>query len=331
MMAAIRKALTSLAAVLLVMLALASSGQAQSDRPVGPSISEQQLLQELQKVQGRVSIPDQRSATLIQPAGRDWQAFRTDRLPWIGGTLVLGMLGLLAVFYLVRGRIRLLGGFSGRTLLRFNSLERFVHWMTASCFIVLGLSGLNISLGRIVLLPLIGPDAFTLVSQWGKYAHNFLAVPFVLGIVLMLVIWIKDNLPSRLDVAWIAAGGGIVGGGHPPARRFNAGQKLIFWSVILGGAALAVTGTIMMFPFQWTDVTGMQLATVVHALIGVVIVAVMLAHIYIGTIGMEGAFDAMGSGEVDRNWAKSHHSLWVEEIESGRRDRPSAARAMPAE
>lgn len=327
----LRKDLMSLAAALLVLLAVATGAQAQSDRPVAPRISEQQLLQELQKVQGRVTIPDQRSATLIQPAGREWQAFHADTLPWIGGIVVLGMLGVLAVFYLVRGRIRLPGGFSGLSILRFNSFERFVHWMTASCFIVLGLSGLNITVGRIVLLPLVGPEAFTLISEWGKYAHNFLAVPFTLGVLLMFVVWIKDNVPRGGDVAWLRAGGGIVGSGHVTARRFNAGQKLIFWSVVLGGAALAVTGTIMMFPFQWTDVTGMQLTTVIHALVGVVIVAIMLAHIYIGSIGMEGAFPAMGSGEVDRNWAKAHHGLWVEEIESGRRDRPTAARAMPAE
>ena len=198
-------------------------------------------------------------------------------------------------------------------MLRFSGFERFVHWMTATSFIVLGLSGLNLSFGRAVLLPLISNEAFTTVSQWGKYAHNYLSVPFALGIVLMFVIWVAHNLPSRVDWNWIRSGGGIVGSAHPPAKKFNAGQKLIFWSVVLGGAALSISGYFLLFPFQDAGIAGMQTAQIVHGVVGIIIVGVILAHIYIGTVGMEGAFDAMGSGEVDENWAREHHSIWYEE------------------
>jgi len=226
---------------------------------------------------------------------------------------VLGFGALLLVFYLVRGKIRISAGRSGRTIQRFNGFERFVHWLTASTFIVLGLSGLNITFGKQLVLPLIGPEAFTSLSYAMKYAHNFLAFPFMLGVLLMLVIWIADNIPSGTDVKWFAAGGGLVGREHPPARRFNGGQKLIFWTVVLGGIALSISGLLLLFPFAYTDMAGMQLANIVHGLVGLVMIGVILAHIYIGSVGMEGAFDAMGSGQVDLNWAKEHHSLWVEE------------------
>jgi formate dehydrogenase subunit gamma len=148
----------------------------------------------------------------------------------------------------------------------------------------------------------------------------------------MLVVWIKDNLPDRTDITWLKAAGGFLSGTHPPARRFNAGQKGIFWSVILGGIALSVTGIIMMFPFSYADISGMQTAQYVHAIIGVILIAIMIAHIYIGSLGMEGAYDAMGSGEVDLAWAKAHHRLWVEEegakTASGRQ---TTARPAPAE
>jgi formate dehydrogenase subunit gamma len=244
------------------------------------------------------------------------------------------MLAVIVIFYMVRGPIRIEAGPSGRTIERFNGLERFAHWLTASTFIVLGITGLNITFGRELLLPILGPDAFTAWSEFGKVAHNFLSFPFTLGVALMLVIWIKDNLPSRVDAQWLAQGGGLIGRAHPPAKKFNAGQKIIFWSVVLGGAAIAVTGYIMMFPFQFwaTDIHGMQLAIQLHGIIALVLIAIILGHIYIGSLGMEGAFAAMGSGRVDLNWAKEHHSLWVEEMMSGGRDAaaPSGARRAGA-
>ena len=177
---------------------------------------------------------------------------------------------------------------------------------------VLAISGLNITFGKQLLLPLIGPEAFTAFSQWMKYAHNYLSFPFTLGVVLIFFIWIAWNFPTRIDVEWLKQGGGLVGHRHPPADRFNAGQKMIYWIVVLGGAAVAVSGYVLMLPFYGTDIAGMQLAQVVHGVVAVLFIAVMLAHIYIGTMGMEGSFEAMWDGTVDANWAKEHHSLWAE-------------------
>lgn len=308
----IRLAIGACALLLFIMAAPAPS-LAQQVNPTASSVKEQQLLQELNRIQGRVSIPDQRSGVLEQPQGREWREFRNVTLRWIGGIAILGMLALIVIFYLTVGTVRLQSGRSGRTIVRFNGFERFVHWMTATCFIVLAISGLNITFGRPLLLPLIGFEAFSEWSQWAKYAHNYLSFPFTIGVVLIFLMWIGGNLPSKVDVEWFRRGGGLVGHDDPPAYRFNAGQKAIYWIVVIGGGLVAVTGYALMFPFYQTGIEGMQLAQIVHSVVAVLFVAAMLAHIYIGTIGMEGAFEAMGSGEVDVNWARKHHSLWLDE------------------
>ncbi|TCR61442.1 formate dehydrogenase subunit gamma [Bosea sp. BK604] len=325
-----------LAALLMALsVAFVAPVTAQQVNPTADSVRERQFLDALKanpqaELQGRITIPDQRAATLERPAGRQWREFQQVTIVWIGAIVVLGMLAVLTLFYLIRGRIRLEAGPSGRTITRFNAFERFMHWLTAACFVLLALSGLNVTFGKLLLLPLIGPEAFTNLSVAAKWAHNFLAWPFMLGIALMFLVWIKDNIPGLVDVKWFAAGGGIVGKGHPPARRFNGGQKVVFWSVVIGGALLSVSGIYLIFPFVAGGVLELQFWNVVHGVVAVLMVALILAHIYIGTIGMEGAFDAMGSGEVDLNWAKTHHSLWVEE-EQKKGHVPAGPNLQPAE
>lgn len=311
----------------------AVQGQPNGSNPTASAVNEDQLFRQLDKLSGRVSIPDGKAALLEQPQGREYRGFREGWLPWIGGIFVLGMIAALAVFYFTRGRIRLeQSEESGRKIQRFNAFERFTHWMTAMSFIVLALSGLNYIFGKRLLMPVIGADAFAGLAQWAKYAHNFLSWPFMLGVLFMIVVWIRDNIPDRTDVVWLKEGGGFIGHGHPPARRFNAGQKVIFWSVALGGLALSASGLVMLFPFSVADINGMQLAQYVHATVGVILIAIMIAHIYIGSLGMEGAYDAMGSGEVDLAWARAHHSLWVEEEMAKTGSGPQLGpRAAPAE
>lgn len=306
----------------------ASAQQPTSVNPQASVVKEEQLFQEMTRISGRCTLPDQKACTIEQPAGRDWRHFHQVTLRWIGGVVILGILAVLLVFYLWRGMVRIESGRSGRTIVRFNAFERFVHWMTATCFIILALSGLNVTFGRPLLLPLIGADSFTAWSQWAKYAHNYLSFPFTIGVFLIFLIWIAGNIPNRVDLEWLKRGGGIVGHDHPPAYRFNAGQKLIYWIVVLGGAAVAVTGYMLMFPFYGTDIASMQAAQIAHAIVAVLFIAAMVGHIYIGTVGMEGAFEAMGSGAVDLNWAKEHHNLWLEEESA--RTRSSEARRQPA-
>src|SRR5262245_7890449 len=207
--------------------------------------------------------------------------------------------------------------------------------MTATCFIILALSGLNITFGKTLLLPILGADTFASWSQWAKYAHNYLSFPFTIGVVFILLMWIGSNIPNSTDVEWLKRGGGIVGDDHPPAAKFNGGQKAIYWIVVIGGSAAAITGYILMFPFYTAGIAGMQTAQMIHGIVAVLFVAAMLAHIYIGTIGMEGAFEAMGTGTVDVNWAKQHHSLWLADQEAKGRIKggapPPAGHMQPAE
>ena len=312
-----------------LMLGLALPAVAQVN-PTEQSVNEDALFQQLGSgdyVAGRISIPDANAGYLIKPENKLWAALQGDTLHLLSIWSVVGMIVLLTGFYLIRGKIRVDGGLSGRKILRFNAIERFAHWTLASTFIILALSGLNIIVGKTILLPIIGEVAFGTLSAWGKIAHNFLAWPFMVSLVLVLVLWIIHNIPNSVDLQWIKQGGGLLKKGvHPPAKKFNAGQKLIFWSVILGGAALSFTGFMLLFPAEAGTPADWQFYQTIHALTAAILSAIIIAHIYIGSVGMEGAFDAMGSGEVDENWAKEHHSLWVEEVKG-----TTGARAHPAE
>jgi formate dehydrogenase subunit gamma len=324
-----------IAAALMFFVALAiaaplSAQQPTSVNPSGAAVNEEKLFQQMRQLDGRITIPNRTASVLEQPAGRDWRTFHQETLRWTGGIAIIGMFLLLVIFYSIRGTIKMSKGRSGRTITRFNGFERFTHWLTASTFIILALSGLNITFGKALLLPVMGPEAFAALSQWGKYFHNYLSFAFAIGLILTFLIWIKDNIPGGVDMEWIRRGGGIVGHDHPTAPRFNAGQKIIYWLVVFGGAAIAISGYYLMFPFYGAGIEGMQLAAVIHSVVAVLLIAVMLAHIYIGTLGMEGAFEAMGTGEVDLNWAKEHHSIWVDEAMGGGAE-GARARATPAE
>jgi formate dehydrogenase subunit gamma len=281
--------------------------------PTASVASEQKLLQQSPRIEGQIAQPNERERVLIQPAGRQWDYFHEIILRWLGVIVILGMIAVLAAAYLIMGRLRISKGRSGQKVPRFNAFERFSHWLTAVSFVVLGLTGLNITFGKLLLLPMIGPEAFSSMSQIAKYTHNFVSASFVIGLVLIVAIWIKDNMPRKVDIDWIRQGGGFIKSKHAPSGRFNAGEKMVFWFALGAGVPVILSGYLLMFPFYVTDIAGMQLAQIVHALVAVMFIAVIIAHIYIGTLGMEGAFEAMATGDVDLNWAKEHHDLWLEQ------------------
>ena len=287
--------------------------QGQIIDPDASVVNEQTLLRQSPRIEGVVDQLDERARVLEQPTGRIWDHFHEVTLHWGGAVVILGTLAALAAAYFLVGRIRISEGRCGRKVARFSAFERFVHWVTAVSFIVLGITGLNVTFGKLLLLPLIGADAFSAFSEIAKYVHNFTSFPFMLGLVLILFIWIKDNIPDRTDIEWFRQGGGFIASRHAPARRFNAGEKLVFWGVLGAGAAVSASGLLLLFPFYIIDIAGMQIAQMVHSIIAVLFVALILGHIYIGTLGMEGAFEAMAIGEVDFNWAKEHHDLWLKE------------------
>ncbi len=297
------------------------------------------------------------STVLIQDSGMAWFNFREGPLRTYGGYLLLGMFGLLAVFYLFRGKIRIEHGRSDQTILRFNLLERAGHWLLAVSFIVLGITGLITLFGRVWLIPWLGKESFAPIAALSKWVHNWIAWAFIAALAIVFLMWVLRNIPNRHDLVWLAKGGGLFSKGvHPPAKKFNAGQKIVFWSVIVLGASISASGLSLLMPFEFpmfaktfdalnylgfyhfnggekfptvlTPHAEMQLASLWHAIVSFILMAIIIAHIYLGSVGMEGAFDAMGKGQVDLNWAREHHNLWVEEEEAKSAQR---AAATPAE
>ena len=275
---------------------------------------------------------------LIQDGGMPWWKLREGPMITYGGGALLAIIGLLVVFYFVRGRIMIDGGPAGTTIERFKAVERFGHWLLAGSFIALGLTGLITLMGRSFLIPVMGPDAFATLAAGSKWLHNNVAWAFMLGLVMTFVMWVAHNIPNKLDWQWIKAGGGIFTKGHPSAKKFNAGQKIIFWTVMILGFSVSLSGLSLLFPFQMpmfadtfavinsvmgtsfpTDLAPheeMQYANIWHSIVAFVMMLAIIAHIYIGSVGMEGAFDAMGNGQVDLEWARQHHDLWVAEVEA---------------
>jgi formate dehydrogenase subunit gamma len=322
-----------LLALLLILLGLAVApacaqklGPDGAPNPDASVTNQSTLLQQAPRIQGRIDIPDAKASVLIQPAGRTWDYFHEVLLHWGGAIVIVGTIALLTLAYLIIGRIRIAAGRSGQKVVRFRAFERFSHWLTAVSFVILGLTGLNITFGKILLLPLVGPEAFSDISQTAKYLHNFTSFAFVAGLSLIAVIFFRDNLLERVDVEWVKQGGGFIKSKHAPAGRFNLGEKMVYWLSVAAGFAVSASGFVLLFPFYGTNIADMQLAQVAHAIIAILFIALILAHIYIGTLGMEGAFEAMGTGEVDLNWAREHHDRWLAELESEGR-RPSATPA----
>jgi formate dehydrogenase subunit gamma len=298
--------------------------------PTASVTSERNLLEQFPRAEGRIDIPDTKAAVLIQPAGRTWDYFHEVLLHWGGAIVILGTIALLGLAYLILGRLRITAGRSGQKVLRFRAFERFSHWLTAVSFVMLGLTGLNITFGKIVLLPVIGPEAFSDLSQLAKYVHNFTSFSFVAGLLLIIAIFFKDNIPERVDLEWLKQGGGFIKNKHAPASRFNPGEKAVYWLSLAAGIAVSVSGFVLLFPFFGTNIADMQIAQIIHAVVAMLFIALILGHIYIGTLGMEGAFEAMGTGDVDLNWAKEHHDLWLAR-KLASEDRQVRPTATPAE
>src|ERR1700693_5519893 len=185
--------------------------------PTASVTSERTLLQQVPRAEGRIDIPDTKAAVLIQPAGRTWDYFHEVLLHWGGAIVILGMIAVLGAAYLMMGRLRIAAGRSGQKILRFKAFERFSHWLTAVSFVILGLTGLNITFGKLLLLPVVGPDTFSDISVLAKYAHNFTSFSFVAGLVLIIAIFFKDNLPEKVDIDWVKKGGGFIKNKHAPA------------------------------------------------------------------------------------------------------------------
>ena len=291
-----------------------------------------------------VSAGGEVAQVLVQDGGMRWLLLRQGPVATYTAYGLGGIIALLAVFYLIRGRIRLDGEATGRTVTRFKVVERFAHWVLAWSFILLGVTGLYSLFGRTVLIPIFGKESFATIAMASKWVHNNVSWAFMISLVMIFILWVMHNIPDRTDLKWLAMGGGIFKKGvHPPAKKFNAGQKLIFWAVIILGASISASGLSLLFPYELPMFTAtfvklnalgipelfgiepfrtalapqeeMQLSQLWHTVVASGLMIIIIAHIYIGSVGMEGAYDAMATGEVEEQWAREHHVLWLNEVE----------------
>ncbi len=281
---------------------------------------------------GISNLPGAEKGVLIQPfvqypgarlatAGEAWRQVRNQWIIPYGGALILLALLTLALFYWKRGP---LGGHSadtGRVIERFTPFERATHWGNAIAFVTLALSGGVMAFGKFFLLPVLGGTLFGALTYALKTAHNFAGPLFAVTLLAMLITFVKDNLPSKDDLAWMLRVGGMFGGQEVASHRFNAGEKVVFWGgMLVLGSLVVASGLVLdkLIPGMAYLRPDMQIAQMVHAAGAMLMMAMFAGHIYMGTIGMKGAYQAMRSGYVDEAWAKEHHELWYDDIKAGK-------------
>jgi formate dehydrogenase subunit gamma len=282
-------------------------------------------------VPGYTSVSSQGHTVLIQSSGENWREIRNGVLirfsPWVIGAVVV----VLGLFYRRVGQDKLEKTRSGVLIQRYALWERILHWYTAVLFIIMGVTGLSLLLGRVALIPIFGHTVVSGYLDASKVLHNFFG-PFLLpGLLGEFIAWVRFNLPRKYDLQWFRNMGGMIGKGpRPHIGKVNAGEKGWFWLVFLFGIGVGITGIILDFPIWGQSRFTMQVSQVVHATVAVLFVAVSLGHIYMGTLGVEGAFEAMWTGSVDAVWAEQEHDLWYEEIMREKGTPPEASPSEPA-
>ncbi len=255
---------------------------------------------------------------LVQIEGETWRQIRNGPITLYGGLLLIAVPLLIFGYFRWKGAIKLHDRPTGRFIERFSDWERIVHWSAAISFVILAVSGIVILFGKYVLLPVFGYTVFSWLAILGKNLHNFVGPLFVFCTVVMVVTFIKDNMWRVIDLNWFAKAGGMLNGEHVPSGRFNAGEKAWFWfGVMLLGIIVSASGLILDFPNFAQGRESMQQANVVHAIASILFMAMSLGHIYMGTLGADGAYESMRHGYVDETWAKEHHEVWYQEVKAG--------------
>ena len=255
------------------------------------------------------------SAVLINPYGDQWRRYRMEILLPVAGYMLLGAFLLTLTVYLARGKVRIRSGVSAQRLFRYEVYERILHWSMAVTFLFLAITGLVLLFGRTLLLPWMGQELFSYLASASKESHDFVAPLFLLLLILFCVRFIRRNIYQKGDLTWLLRGGGIFGKKHVPSNFFNMGEKCIFWMLILVGGIVAASGLVLLFPIFSQGREWLELSHIAHSIGAIVMTTVIIGHMYIGSIGMEGAIDGMKTGYCDLNWAREHHDLWAQQCE----------------
>jgi formate dehydrogenase subunit gamma len=268
---------------------------------------------------GTTQVQGVDAGVLINEYGETWRQYRMQQLaPW--GAILLGAtVGIFALYYLIRGRIRIESGRSGKRVRRYTSTQITVHWILATTFVLLTLSGLILLYGRWLLIPLLGASGFSITATVCKVLHNYTGLLFAAIVPIAFFLYLKDSLFNlKVDSKWIMRAGGYFGGKEPSSEKVNAGQKLWYWVAMLGGFVLIVSGLSLDFSnFLQQGREWLQGAHVVHTIAAMGVIAFFIVHLYLATIGVEGAFESMVNGHVDANWARQHHDLWYQQLQAG--------------
>ncbi|MDA0225337.1 MAG: formate dehydrogenase subunit gamma [Proteobacteria bacterium] len=309
-----------------------SSVKQQSDRQTSQPGNNAPVWRDVRSGESNSTTAAGREAgVLVLSSGDTWRRIRQGPITVYGGWLVVISALIIAAIYFAKGPIKLHGKPTGRTITRFSTVERWAHWVMGISFVVLGVSGLVMLFGKHVLLPVIGYTLFAWLTVLLKNLHNFIAPLFVLSLLVFIVIYAKDNLPKAYDFAWFGkVFGFFFRGEHIPSGRFNGGEKAWFWGgVVVLCLIVSASGLVLLFPNLEQLRETMQQAHIVHAVASVLVMAASLGHIYMGTIGVEGAYQAMRTGFVDEIWAKEHHQYWHDEVR-GKAAPAASAGAVPA-
>ena len=265
-------------------------------------------------IRGTTQVRSKDAEVLINTSGQEWREYRMQQLIPKAGAAILVVLAIIGIFRLLRGRIPISEGRSGIKILRFTNSQRAAHWSTAILFVILGITGLALLLGRKFLIPVIGAEAFSYIAVTAKFLHDYLGPLFALSLTWLFVLFVRHNIPQPgLDIKWLLSGGGMFGK-HAHADRYNAGEKFWFWLATLGGLVVVISGLVLDFPIFGQTRATMEFYHFIHSVAAVVLIVVSFGHIYMGTAALEGTFEVMRTGYCDANWAKDHHDLWYEKV-----------------
>lgn len=305
---------------------IATSPTATAEEPTNPRADYWREVRSGQQDNAYTAVTEHSADTvLIQSSGQNWRQLRNGPLATYGGILLLVAIVAITLFYLIRGQVKLDEPRTGHTLLRWNAIDRLLHWVVAVGFVALAITGLSLLFGRMLLIPLFGKEGFAAYAQIARDVHHWAAPVFAVSLLLMLLLWLRDNFFNQTDMRWFAKGGGILTKAHPSAGFLNGGEKMWYWVVFFGGIVVCLSGFVLYLPIFGQTRPDFQLAHLIHAGFSVLLTAASLGHVYIGSLGTEGALEGMVTGRVDETWAKQHHDLWYAEMQAKQQIQPPRA------